>query len=137
MTLRGNCDKLLPYMFARLDDETEESKSSRASVVAQISEIALFSPTPPEVEETSFGNMEKSECTLSVPEDAISLYKGTAVWRDFYVRALTGIDNITAEDENSTAVTRYYDLQGVQVSNPTTGIYIRVRGNKAEKVLVK
>lgn len=137
VTLRGNCDKLLPYMFARLDDETEESKSSRASVVAQISEIALFSPTPPEVEETSFGNMEKSECTLSVPEDAISLYKGTAVWRDFYVRALTGIDNITAEDENSTAVTRYYDLQGVQVSNPTTGIYIRVRGNKAEKVLVK
>lgn len=137
VTLRGNCNKLLPYMFARIDDETEYSKSSRASVVAQISEIELLSPTPPEVEETSFGNMEKSECTLSVPENAVNLYKATEVWRDFYIRALTGIGNIMAENEESTAVTRYYDLQGVQVINPTKGIYIRVRGNKAEKVLVK
>ena len=96
-----------------------------------------MSPTPPTVEETSFGDMARAECTLSVPENAINLYKTTAVWRDFYIKALTGIDNITADNEEQATDTVYYDLQGIRVANPANGIYIRVRGNKVEKVLVK
>ena len=38
-------------------------------------------------------------------------------------------------DENMPAV--YYNLQGVQVTNPTNGVYIKVQGGKATKVLVK
>lgn len=36
--------------------------------------------------------------------------------------------------ENAPAV--YYNLQGVRVANPTNGIYVKVAGNKATKVLV-
>lgn len=46
----------------------------------------------------------------------------------------SGIENVEVE-ENAPAV--YYNLQGVQVANPEAGIYIKVQGGKATKVLVK
>ncbi len=52
----------------------------------------------------------------------------------------TGIENIVndaveAIDEN--APVEYFNLQGVRVENPVSGLYIRRQGNKATKVLVK
>lgn len=46
---------------------------------------------------------------------------------------LSGIENINAAD----AEVEYYNLQGVRVANPTTGVYIRVQGNKATKVSIR
>lgn len=46
----------------------------------------------------------------------------------------SGIEEIEAAD-NADAV--YYNLNGVRVDNPENGLYIRVSGNKATKVLVK
>ena len=51
-----------------------------------------------------------------------------------YKKALSGIFEVV-EDENAPVV--YYDLRGVQVENPSTGLYIRRQGNKVTKVLVK
>lgn len=47
----------------------------------------------------------------------------------------TGIEGIEAE----TAVARaeYYNLQGVRVNNPANGLYIRLQGGKAEKVIIR
>lgn len=45
-----------------------------------------------------------------------------------------GISNVEIDD-NAPAV--YYNLQGVEVTNPANGLYIRVQGGKAAKVLVK
>ncbi len=46
----------------------------------------------------------------------------------------TGVDDISA-DANGQA--RYFNLQGMPVANPASGIYIRVTGNTAEKVYIK
>ena len=35
------------------------------------------------------------------------------------------------------APARYYNLQGVEVANPENGLYIRVSGDKATKVIIK
>ena len=48
---------------------------------------------------------------------------------------LTGVDDIVSDDAN--APVEYYNLQGVRVANPESGLYIRVQGKKATKVLVK
>lgn len=48
---------------------------------------------------------------------------------------LSGINDIVAEETDAEAV--YYNLQGVQVTNPQGGIYIVRRGNKVTKELVK
>ncbi len=45
----------------------------------------------------------------------------------------SGIDNI-ATDEN--APVEYYNLQGVRVENPESGLYIRRQGNKVTKVIL-
>ncbi len=47
----------------------------------------------------------------------------------------TGVEEIDAEDAE--APVEYYNLQGVKVANPVGGLYIRVQGNNATKVLVK
>lgn len=44
-----------------------------------------------------------------------------------------GIDVIAVAEGDAV----YYNLQGVQVAQPTAGMYIRVQGGKASKVLVK
>lgn len=55
----------------------------------------------------------------------------------FYNRteATEGVADIVAAEAEAAPV--YYNLQGVRVANPTNGAYIKVCGNKAEKVLVK
>lgn len=58
----------------------------------------------------------------------------------FDVEALTltvteysGISSVVV-DNNAPAV--YYNLQGVEVANPVSGIYIRVRGNSVSKIVL-
>lgn len=48
----------------------------------------------------------------------------------------SGIENVAVEAVDGEAV--YFNLQGVRVANPANGgVYIRVQGDKAQKVLVK
>lgn len=52
----------------------------------------------------------------------------------------TGVDDIIVDGgsvEDSEAPVVYYNLQGVQVKNPSTGLYIRVQGKKADKVYIR
>lgn len=48
-------------------------------------------------------------------------------------------DSLTAvtEIEEDNAPVKYFNLQGVEVVNPVNGLYIKVQGKKASKVLVK
>ncbi len=52
----------------------------------------------------------------------------------FTTDKVTGIEDVVVE-ENASA--EYYNLQGVRVAKPENGLYIRVQGGKATKVLVK
>jgi hypothetical protein len=47
---------------------------------------------------------------------------------------VSGIENVVADRANGEAV--YYNLQGQRVANPVAGLYIRVQGNRAEKVVL-
>ena len=48
---------------------------------------------------------------------------------------MTSVDEIEAADNNSPV--EYFNLQGVRVSNPENGLFIRRQGNKVTKVVVK
>lgn len=47
----------------------------------------------------------------------------------------TGIESISADSLDPNA--KYYTIDGIEVTNPTTGLYIVVDGNKAQKVYIK
>ena len=48
---------------------------------------------------------------------------------------MTSIEEVDATSNN--APVEYFNLQGVRVSNPENGLFIRRQGNKVEKVIVK
>ncbi len=50
------------------------------------------------------------------------------------VKAAGGISDVEF-DENAPSV--YYNLQGVEVANPANGIFVRVQGGKAAKVVIR
>ena len=49
------------------------------------------------------------------------------------VRKVVGIDSVNAEEEGTPV---YYDLQGRRIQNPGHGLYIKVVGGKASKVIL-
>ncbi len=57
--------------------------------------------------------------------------------KDVLVKAKqkSAVSDIVVEDTDAPVV--YYNLQGVRVENPANGLYIRVQGKKATKVLVR
>lgn len=67
----------------------------------------------------------------------------TSTYDKFFVEAIifvpfnpfqTGIENIEAD---SNAPVEYFNLQGIRVSNPSNGVFIRRQGKTASKVLIK
>lgn len=59
----------------------------------------------------------------------LSPYAYSGVW--------TGIEDLDAEEYDSENSVEYYNIQGVRVVNPTSGLYIKVTNGKASKFLVK
>lgn len=54
-------------------------------------------------------------------------------WDDTpYESSPSGVETVAADAE---APVRYYNLQGVEVVNPANGIYIKVQGSKAKKIV--
>lgn len=47
----------------------------------------------------------------------------------------SGVESITAEDSDAPAV--YYNLQGMEVTNPQTGLYIERRGKSVRKIILR
>ncbi|MBD5246093.1 MAG: hypothetical protein HDS55_04990 [Barnesiella sp.] len=49
----------------------------------------------------------------------------------------SGVESIEADVEGADGEPEYFNLQGMKVTNPTAGLYIRKQGSKSEKVIVK
>lgn len=74
---------------------------------------------------------------LGTDETAATLLgKRQLGWKYYNAQSLSGIDNIVAED-NTDSEPIYYNLQGVQITNPQNGIYIVRRGNKVSKEIIR
>lgn len=54
---------------------------------------------------------------------------------DIEQTSVTGVDDILTDDTD--APVEYYNLQGLRVTNPEPGLYIRVQGKTAAKILVR
>lgn len=106
-----------------------------------IKTIVLKSEYPPRGWE-SFNDVDKEECQLIVPKDALDEYKAHYFWKQF--------KNITASDESSSETTdvsalpsecndmKYYNLDGTLINGgdlTSSGIVIEVNNGKVMKIL--
>lgn len=76
----------------------------------------------------------QGKLVLATKDDDASEYTPQGTYNYIVTRsAPLGIDDI-AEDYDEA---EYYTLQGVRVANPVSGVYIRVCGGRADKVIVR
>ncbi len=54
-----------------------------------------------------------------------------------YQEGANGVESVIADEFDANAPVEYYNIQGIKVQNPNNGIFIKVQGNKAEKVSLK
>lgn len=88
----------------------------------------------PALAENAFDENVYAYASLEVLEDCIKYYVDTDGWKKFvHIGAVSGINDIQAD---SNAPVEYFNLQGVKVSNPENGIFIRRQGGKTSKVLM-
>ena len=151
-----NCTSLtsvsMPENFYQIDSQTFMGCTSLKSItipesVSQIGSQAFadvdfesvtsLATYPPSVEnENAFSNVTYANAYLYVPEEATDNYKTADVWSKFSKQSITtGIEAIETDAIDADA--EYYNLQGVKIVNPTSGIYIRRQGTKNDKVIIK
>lgn len=89
----------------------------------------------------SSGSLSAPVCTVAQPDGSVNVYcysagNGLAAYRVAKKDNSTGI-GIIGDEAVTDAPVEYYNLQGVRVNNPSSGVYIRRQGATATKVLVK
>lgn len=52
-------------------------------------------------------------------------------------KAMSAVDGIAIDSEEPEAEARYFNLQGIEVKNPSNGIYIVKKGNKVTKQIIR
>ncbi len=76
--------------------------------------------------------------TLTIPASSKDLYSATLPWSKFVNVELSNEESgLTAIDFDAEQPVKWYDLTGNIVPAPSQGLFIRVQGNRTEKVYVK
>lgn len=75
------------------------------------------------------------EIVNNCPSDATSNKDRTAIWNLTWTAYSSAIDAVEAAEAN--APVEFFNLQGVRVTVPANGIFIRRQGTKVEKVVIR
>ena len=118
---------------------TDGTTNTRGSAFAIFDEEGTCVATWTEGEKTGLGACFGSFIAVPINDSAVYIYHfvpGTVAEKfTFAVEGTVGVDGV--EVENADAPVKYYNLQGVEVANPSNGIFIKVQGSKATKEYVK
>ncbi len=98
--------------------------------------ITSLNTTPPSVRTMAFDGVDTT-IPVYVPAGSVEAYKAADGWKEFTnIQAIAG--SSVSEIEASDVEAVYYDLNGRRVNGELVpGIYVRVKGAKADKVIVK
>ncbi len=123
-----------------LPSSLKEMGSGAFSTSPNIKEITCNATVPPTFDgygSNPFSSLDKSQCTLIVPEGSETAYKESDLWSEFNINTATGIsDTGTAKDKRK--VVGMYDAQGRKVSNDSKGLIIfKYDDGTAEKHVVR
>ncbi|MBQ4434247.1 MAG: hypothetical protein II894_08845 [Bacteroidales bacterium] len=115
--------------------EIGDSAFGSCSGLTSVTNLAL---TPQSIDTSVFNSVSIPACKLYVWHEAIDKYKEAAVWKDFDIQDLGGVEGVVADAEAKT-VEGYYNLQGVRIDNPERGQVgiVRYTDGTAKKVVVR
>ena len=106
---------------------------------AAVKNIISHAVTPPVCESQAMDDINKWDCTLTVPDGATAAYQAADQWKEFlftqdYSTYLTDIDRVNI---NSNATQQVFSLDGSKLKSLRKGINIIRSNGKMKKVLVK
>lgn len=135
----GDEDKSIPQPVLTVDGEVMTNVTYVYEVVDEFGEPFAEGQAPITVDEN--GNITPvnpgtAKVIVSLSEESAKLYDADPVEYTVTVEdsQVTLVDAISADGADNA---KYFTLDGVEVHNPAPGIYIRVRGNKVDKVRIK
>ena len=137
----GTCDFLLPnFSLASMGLELGDILIENATVTKDANGVATYNGFVDDmallggelVADVTLGGTITAEGVVDMKIDV--LWDGIPIECTFTSYEVNGVEDVIVED-NLPAV--YYNLQGVKVANPENGVFIKVKGGKATKVLVK
>ena len=94
-----------------------------------VTKIVSKAQTPPTCSTQALDDINKWNCTLSVPAGTMSAYQAADQWKDFFFISEGDPTGIKAIENTQTKNTTIYDLNGVRQSEPKKGINI-INGKK-------
>ena len=98
--------------------------------------ISLNTYYPWMYDSNAFSEATYNNATLIVPGGSESYYRSDQNWSLFKnILSTSGIEDIIADGDADNEA-EYYNLQGIRVTKPSSGIFIRRHGNKLEKVII-
>ena len=101
---------------------------------APVADTPLELTKPATFVECDNGDMAKAFCIGAGEYSLVVDWAAQTVTAYEKGKAPGAVDGIELDGDEAPAV--YYNLQGVRVANPESGIFIRVKGNKATKVML-
>ena len=112
-----------------------EQGTAEWTTVQEMAAPATFSWDPYTVGPVDLSAYSGKKIELGFKYVSTDKVAGTWEIKNIFV---TGVDGTTAiEDiEAADAPVEYYNLQGIRVANPTSGLYIKRQGNKVTKVIL-
>ena len=128
-------------------DIVKEITADMINQIVILENVDLYNDTPEKGsytveyygEDITFYNRFSNPVTAAGEYDirgAVSIFKDQLQFQpiEFATAGTLGVNAIEAAADSEA---EYYTLQGVRVANPETGLYIRFKNGKAEKIIVK
>ena len=99
----------------------------------KIASITTLAVIPPTCESSTFADIDKNACKLTVPDGTVDAYKAAEGWKEFF-NIETGINGILT---NATTVIDSYSLNGQRTRQGQRGLIIQRTNNGARKVVIR
>ena len=119
-------------------------KSIGAEAFSDCTALISFTSTatnPPVCGSQALDDINKWECTLSVPQGSIESYRQASQWKDFFFIEVSGVEDIITDQNDNQLPIEIYNIDGIMVGQKTEGLipglYFLRQGNKTKKILVK
>lgn len=136
----GTCDFLLPELYlSMLDMNLGDILVEGATVTKDDAGVSTYVGAVddmPLLEGALVADvtLEGTISAAGVVEMTINVdWDGVPIVCTFTTNQVTGVENIEINDNVAPV---YYNLQGVKVANPENGVFIKVQGSKATKVIL-
>ena len=111
-----NCKQLTAAYMGRNMDYTKVSDFSYFNGCNNLKTLRVFAGTPPGINSSKVPYY--TECTLQVPEDALSQYQAANVWKDFKTIETFYTGDVLAEEDFAVMQAIYQQLDGAHWNRP-------------------